>query len=120
MRNIMSDIQKAKPSYLFLVPMIVETMYKKIWATAKEQKKDKALKFLIKISNALLAVGIDIRRKLFQSVLGAFGGNLDWVSCGGAAIDIKYIVVIPFAQPSRRELQTGSDVPLRSRQSRGG
>lgn len=91
MRNIMSDMQKAKPSYLFLVPMIVETMYKRIWATAKEQKKDKALKFLIRISNALLVVGVDIRRKLFQSVLDAFGGNLDWVSCGGAAIDIKYI-----------------------------
>ena len=33
---------------------------------------------------------------------------------------IKKIVDIPFAQPSRRELQTGSDVPLRLRQNCGG
>ena len=76
---------------MLLVPMIVETMYKKIWTAAEEQGKDKALKILIKISNILLAVGIDVRRKLFRSVLSAFGGNLDWISCGGAAIDKKYI-----------------------------
>lgn len=39
MRNIMSDIQKAKPSYLFLVPMIVETMYKKYGQPQKNRKR---------------------------------------------------------------------------------
>lgn len=84
-------MQKAQPSYMFLVPMVVENMYKRVWATAEEQGKDRALKALIKLSNFLLAIGIDVRRKLFHSVLDAFGGNLDWVSCGGAAIDTKYI-----------------------------
>lgn len=91
LKNITSDMQKAKPTFMFLVPMIVEVMYKKVWATAQEQGKDKLLKILIKLSNFLFAIGIDVRRKLFRSVLNAFGGNLEWVSCGGAAIDKKYI-----------------------------
>lgn len=91
LKNITSDMQKAKPSYMFLVPMIVEVMYKKVWTTAQEQGKNKLLKILIKLSNFLFTIGIDVRRKLFRSVLNAFGGNLDWVSCGGAAIDKKYI-----------------------------
>lgn len=91
LKNITSDMQKANPTFMFLVPMIVEVMYKKIWDTAQEQGKDKLLKILIRLSNFLFAIGIDIRRKLFQSVLNAFGGKLDWVSCGGAAIDKKYI-----------------------------
>ena len=91
LKNIMEDLKKAKPTYLFLVPMVIETMYKKVWATAKEQGKDKLLKVMIKISNVLLKIGIDLRRTLFKSVLSAFGGKLDWISCGGAAIDVKYI-----------------------------
>lgn len=91
LKNIMSDFQKAKPSYTFMVPLMVETMYKKVWATAKEQGKDKLLRVLIKFSRGLMKVGIDLRRVLFKSVLSAFGGKLEWVSCGGASIDIKYI-----------------------------
>jgi len=91
LKNIMSDFQRAKPAYTFMVPMMIETMYKKVWATAKEQGKDKLLRVMIKISNGLLKIGIDLRRVLFKSVLSAFGGNLDWISCGGAAIDLKYI-----------------------------
>ena len=91
LKNIMLDFQKAKPSYTFMVPLMVETMYKKVWATAKEQGKDKLLKVMIQISRGLMKVGIDLRRVLFKSVLAAFGGKLEWVSCGGASIDIKYI-----------------------------
>jgi long-chain acyl-CoA synthetase len=39
---------------------------------------------MIKASNALLKVGIDVRRKLFKSVHEQFGGNLRLIVCGGA------------------------------------
>lgn len=90
-RNISEDMKFAKPSYLFLVPLIVESMYKKIWKNAEEQGKTKLLKTMIKISNCLLKLNIDLRRVLFKSVLNAFGGNLEWISCGGAAVDIDII-----------------------------
>lgn len=87
----MADMHKAKPSYMFLVPMIVEAMYKKVWEEARSRGKDKSLKRLIKISNFLRIIGIDVRRKIFSNVIKAFGGSLEWVSCGGAPIDVKYI-----------------------------
>ena len=87
----MNDFKEAQPSYLFLVPMVVESMYKKIWVSAEEQGKTKLLKTMIKLSNVLLKVGIDLRKILFKSVLAAFGGKLEWVSCGGAAVDTNVI-----------------------------
>lgn len=91
LKNLLTDMEKFKPHNIFLVPLFVETFYKKIWDKAKEQRKDGLLKALIKISNALLKIGIDIRRKFFKSVLTAFGGNLELIVSGGAPIDDKYV-----------------------------
>jgi len=91
LKNVLSDMGKNKPHNMFLVPLFVETFYKKIWEGAKKQRKDGLLKMLIKISNAFLKAGIDLRRILFKSVLQAFGGNLKLIVTGGAAIDAKYI-----------------------------
>ena len=91
LKRVVDDMKKAKPQNMFVVPLIVETLYKGIWSNAKKQGKDKVLKLLIKISNALRKIGIDFRKKLFKSVLAAFGGNLEVIICGGAPIDEKYI-----------------------------
>ncbi len=91
LKKLPDDFKKCKPQHLFAVPLIVETLYKNIWATAKKQGKDKALKILIKISDALLKCKIDLRKVLFKSVISAFGGNIDLIVSGGAPIDPKYI-----------------------------
>lgn len=86
LRNTLKNIQEFKPEYIFLVPAFADTFYNRIWATAEKSGKDKALRLLIKVSNALLKVGIDLRRKLFKSVLSAFGGELKQIIAGGAPI----------------------------------
>lgn len=91
LKKLPADFKKCKPQHLFAVPLIVETLYKNIWATAKKQGKDKTLKVLIKISNALLKCRIDLRKVLFKSVISAFGGKLDLIVSGGAPLDPKYI-----------------------------
>lgn len=91
LKRLVSDIQKVKPYILIVVPLMVEAIYKKIWDTAKKEGKDKALRILMKFSDILLKLGIDLRRKLFRSVLSSFGGNLELIICGGAPIDEKYI-----------------------------
>ena len=91
LKRLSDDFQKCKPQHLFAVPLIVETLYKTIWSKAKEQNKEKALKVLIAVSNALLKFKIDLRKQLFQFVIGAFGGNLELIVSGGAPIDEKYI-----------------------------
>ena len=79
-------MQLYKPDYIYLVPAFAEVFYKKIWTTAKQTGKEGGLKLLIKVSNGLRKVGIDVRRKLFKSVLEAFGGELREIVCGGAPL----------------------------------
>ncbi len=84
--NVLKNLQTFKPEYIYLVPAFAELFYKKIWATLKEKKIAGLFKVLIAVSNGLRKVGIDIRRKLFKSVIDNFGGNLQEIVCGGAPI----------------------------------
>lgn len=91
LRNIMHDIQAAKPGHLSIVPLFLDKFYKTIWKTAEKQGKAKILKKTIAASNAMRKVGIDMRHTLFKPVLSAFGGNLKMLICGGAPLDEELI-----------------------------
>lgn len=91
LKHIQKDLQLAKAQTIFMVPLFIETFYKTILDTAKKNGKDKILTRAAKNSDILLKIGIDIRRKLFKSVLEAFGGNLEYIICGGAPLDAKYV-----------------------------
>lgn len=86
MKAVLKNLQLYKPDYIFVVPAFVELFYKKIISNAKNSGKDKLLMTMIKLSNALRAVGIDLRRKMFSSIHEAFGGNLVKILCGGAPL----------------------------------
>ena len=53
----------------------------------KKQGKEKTINRAKKLSNALLKVGIDVRKKLFKQLLDKLGGNMRFVVSGAAAID---------------------------------
>ncbi len=88
-RNIQADMIKIKATAAFCVPLMAELIYKKVWATAKEKGKEEILKKGLKISNTLLKLGIDVRRKLFAEVHENLGGNLELFVCGGAPLSEK-------------------------------
>lgn len=92
LRHVMRNFARFKPTGLVLVPMFLNTMYKKIWSEAEKTGRDKALKAGLKMSRGLMKVGIDMRRTIFKSVLDAFGGRLDHVICGGAKLNPELIV----------------------------
>lgn len=87
LKYILNELKEQQPTHLILVPLFVETFYKRIWATAEKQGKDKLLRTMIKASNGMRKVGIDLRKKLFASVTSAFGGKLEMIICGGAALN---------------------------------
>ena len=88
LRYIMNELKEFKPTHLVLVPLFIETFYKRIMSTAEKSGKLDKLKKGIKLSNALRKVGIDLRKKLFgESVLSNFGGELEMIICGGAALN---------------------------------
>ncbi len=86
LRYIVRELKAEKPTHLVLVPLYLETFYRKIWATVKDRGMEKMIRNMMKISDAMRAKGIDVRRKMFSSILSSFGGNLHTVISGGAPI----------------------------------
>jgi len=91
LKYIADEIKEQQPTHLVLVPLFVETLYKKMWQAAEKSGRAKLLRRMIKLSNFLRKLGIDLRRKLFRSVLDAFGGKLELIICGGAYLDQEII-----------------------------
>lgn len=90
LKNFSKDLEEQKPTFILTVPLVVETFYKRINKTLEEKNKAGLVKVMMKVSNFLRIFGIDVRRKLFKSILDALGGNLSMIICGGAALDAKY------------------------------
>ena len=90
LKDIQKDMEAYHPQNFSAVPLAVETIYKKIWYTAKKTGREEVLKKGLKISNFLMKLGIDKRRKLFKQIIDALGGELEIIVCGGAYLDEKY------------------------------
>lgn len=91
LKYLTKELIESKPNTMFVVPIFIENFYKQIWKNARLKKQDKLLKAMIKISDTLLSLGIDLRSTMFASILKNFGGNLKYIICGGAYLDKKYI-----------------------------
>ena len=90
-KHVSDEIREQQPTHLILVPAFLEVMNRKIWTTARKSGKEGLLKAMMKVSDLLRKVGIDVRKKLFASVLSAFGGKLELIICGGAKLDEEII-----------------------------
>ena len=92
LKYIQKNMQEYKVSILVAVPLVLETMYKKIQKGIKEQKKEKLINKITKISNELLKIHIDLRKKFFKQILDNFGGNLRIVLYGAAQMNKETII----------------------------
>ena len=86
-RYVQRELLEQKPGHVIMVPLYLETFYRKIQAKLKDTGKEKLVHRMMKISNMLRKIGIDVRRKLFKDVLAAFGGEIRMVISGGAALN---------------------------------
>ncbi len=86
-KYISQNLKIFAPTDLVIVPLIMESLYNNIWTNIRKSGKEKLVKRMITISNLLLKLGIDVRRKLFSQVHEALGGKVINIFCGGAAVD---------------------------------
>ncbi len=86
LKYITKNIKEAKNTILIAVPLVLELIHNKIWKTAAKQGREKTLKRGIGISRRMLSIGIDVRRRLFSSVLNELGGNIRMFITGAAPI----------------------------------
>lgn len=89
LRYIVPNLQEAKPTAILTVPLLVESLYKKINEQIVKSKKDKLVNTMIHVTNVLKAAGFDIKKKVFKEIYDNLGGNLRIVVSAAAPIDKK-------------------------------
>ncbi len=89
LRYIVPNLQEAHPTAILTVPLLVESLYKKINEKIVKSKKDKMVNTMIGVTNALKGAGIDIKRKVFKEIYDNLGGSLRIVVSAAAPIDKK-------------------------------
>ena len=89
LRYIVPNLKESNPTAVLAVPLLVESIYKKINETIKKSHKDKLVNSMIKITNGLKTVGIDVKRKVFREIHDNLGGNIRIIVSAAAPIDKK-------------------------------
>ncbi len=85
------NIKKFRPTGLVLVPLYVQTMYKRVLDEIKKKGKQNTFGRALKVSNGVKRFKVDISRMLFSDVINGYGGRLKTIICGGAALDRELV-----------------------------
>lgn len=91
LRYLAQNLKEYHATDFVAVPLVLEAIYKKIQEGIKEKGKENLVKTMGKICNFLLTFNIDIRRKVFKSVLDELGGKMRILYYGAAAMDKEVI-----------------------------
>ncbi len=84
--SIMKNMLIYKPSYIYVVPAIAETIYKRIMRNIRNEGFTEQFQSLIDTSRKLLSEDVDKRRELFGFIHEMFGSRLKKIVCGGAPV----------------------------------
>lgn len=87
LRHIQKNLCESHTTVFLSVPLVFETLYKKIWEAIDKQGKTKLVKTMIKVTNVLDKIGIHLKRKVFKSIHEQFGGKARLFIAGAAAIN---------------------------------
>ena len=86
LKRVAKNLALYKPSYMYVVPALIEVLYRRINANIEAKGKTKTIKIAIKLSRFLRAIGIDKRREIFKEIHAGLGGNLVKLVCGAAPL----------------------------------
>lgn len=87
LKYIVKNLGEAKATIFLVVPLVLESLYKKLWANIRSQGKEKLFKLVMKVNNFTMKFGLNIGKIFFKQIVELFGGRLRILICGGAALD---------------------------------
>ncbi len=93
-RYVQKELVAEKPEHLIMVPLYLETFYRKIKANIKNQGKENLVNGMMKLSKVTRAASlgkVDLREKLFSQIRNAFGGKVKMIVSGGAPINPEIV-----------------------------
>ena len=89
LRYIVPNLQESHPTAILTVPLLVESLYKKINEKIVKGKKSGMVNTMITITNLLKNTGIDVKKKVFKDIYDNLGGNLRIIVTAAAPIEKK-------------------------------
>ena len=91
LKYIQQNLCEYKPTVMVCVPLILESIYKRIMKNVDKQGKTKLVNRMVKITNVLDKLQIKVKRKIFKEIHEAVGGNLRLIVSGAAPMDKELI-----------------------------
>lgn len=91
LKYITKNLSEIKPDLIIVVPALVENISKKIDKNIEKTGKESIIRAAGKVANSFSKIGIDFRKKLFKQIHDTLGGNLKYIICGAAPIDVEII-----------------------------
>ena len=91
LKRLRANMEEFKPKTMFLVPMFVEFFHKQIWTEIGKKGMTQPFKGLMKSTDLFLRTGVDLRRFSYGAIRRVFGGDLEYIICGGAPLDPMYV-----------------------------
>ena len=89
LKYIVNNMKETNPTALLAVPLLIESLYKKINNSIEKGGKAGLVNSMIHVTNALKAVGIDIKKKVFSEIYENLGGKINFIVSAAAPIDPK-------------------------------
>ena len=91
LRYIAQNLCEYKPTVIVCVPLILESIHKKMVKTIDKEGKTKLVNRMKKITNILEKIHINVKEKIFKEIHDAVGGNVRLIVSGAAAMDSSLI-----------------------------
>ena len=91
LRYVKQNLVEYKVTMFVGVPLLMESIHKGVMKEIEKQGKTKLIKIATPVTNFLLKLGIDVRRKIYKAVIDGLGGALRLVIIGGAPADPKIL-----------------------------
>lgn len=86
-KHMADNLKEYQITAMISVPAVMDIMYRKLIQTIEKKGKLETVKKGIRITQLLLKIGIDIRKKVFAEIHENLGGKIRIMVAGGAALD---------------------------------
>lgn len=91
-KYVLRNMKEFNPSVFVAVPLVLETVHKRIMKKISERKNgERNFKIGKALCKAGSKIGIDLKKVFFKEIQETFGGNMRLIICGGAPIDPQII-----------------------------
>ncbi len=87
LKYITMNLKEYGVSVIMSVPLLLESMYKKINKAIEKQGMEGKVQFALRLCGISEKVGIHLRRKMFKAIIDQLGGRMRFIINGAAALD---------------------------------